>query len=134
MWLDAPVGYMASFKHLCAKRPDLSFEEYWERDENTELVHFIGKDIIHLAVFQKNDERTTYNMIYLDGKKWVKQTKDDIVANMISTWIKWWPTQRYKSKEEELKWAQANVDSFADLKKSAEEVLHQCKVYKLFNV
>jgi len=29
---------------------------------------FIGKDIIHAAVFQKNDERTTYNMIYLDGK------------------------------------------------------------------
>ncbi|PZR24643.1 MAG: DNA gyrase/topoisomerase IV subunit A [Citrobacter freundii] len=29
---------------------------------------FIGKDIIHVAVFQKNDERTTYNMIYADGK------------------------------------------------------------------
>ena len=31
---------------------------------------FVGKDIIHAAVFQKNDERTTYNMIYLDGSKW----------------------------------------------------------------
>jgi topoisomerase IV subunit A len=29
---------------------------------------FIGKDIMHVAVFQKNDERTTYNMIYMDGK------------------------------------------------------------------
>jgi topoisomerase-4 subunit A len=29
---------------------------------------FIGKDILHAAVFQKNDERTTYNMIYMDGK------------------------------------------------------------------
>jgi len=87
-----------------------------------------------ISNYYYNSQKPTSSLIYLDGKKWVKQTKDDIVANMISTWIKWWPTQRYKSKEEELKWAQANVDSFADLKKSAEEVLHQCKVYKLFNV
>ena len=36
---------------------------------------FIGKDIIHLAVFQKNDERTTYNMIYVDGKSGVSFAK-----------------------------------------------------------
>ncbi|MBU3714244.1 MAG: DNA gyrase/topoisomerase IV subunit A, partial [Ferruginibacter sp.] len=36
---------------------------------------FIGKDIIHVAVFQKNDERTTYNMIYLDGKSGVSYAK-----------------------------------------------------------
>jgi topoisomerase-4 subunit A len=36
---------------------------------------FIGKDIIYVAVFQKNDERTTYNMIYLDGKSGVSYSK-----------------------------------------------------------
>lgn len=36
---------------------------------------FIGKDIIHAAVFEKNDERTTYNMIYVDGKSGVSYAK-----------------------------------------------------------
>ena len=36
---------------------------------------FIGKDIIHLAVFQKNDERTTYNMVYADGKTGISYAK-----------------------------------------------------------
>ncbi len=47
VWLDAPVGYMASFKNLCEKRKDLNFEEYWSADSKTELYHFIGKDIIY---------------------------------------------------------------------------------------
>ena len=36
---------------------------------------FIGKDIIHVAVFKKNDERTTYNMIYAEGKKGISYAK-----------------------------------------------------------
>ncbi|MGI9264496.1 MAG: methionine--tRNA ligase, partial [Gammaproteobacteria bacterium] len=47
VWLDAPVGYMASFKSLCDKRKDLDFDEWWESDSTTELYHFIGKDIIY---------------------------------------------------------------------------------------
>ncbi len=47
VWLDAPVGYMASFKNLCDKRKDLNFDEYWKADSKTELYHFIGKDIIY---------------------------------------------------------------------------------------
>jgi len=47
VWLDAPVGYMASFKNLCARRPDLDFDEYWKKDSTAELYHFIGKDIIN---------------------------------------------------------------------------------------
>ncbi|HLV19009.1 MAG TPA: methionine--tRNA ligase [Pseudomonas sp.] len=47
VWLDAPVGYMASFKNLCKRRPDLDFDEYWKKDSTTELYHFIGKDIIN---------------------------------------------------------------------------------------
>lgn len=47
VWLDAPVGYMASFKNLCARRPELDFDEFWNKDSTTELYHFIGKDIIN---------------------------------------------------------------------------------------
>src|SRR3990167_9639861 len=47
VWLDAPVGYMASFKHLCEQRKDIQFDEYWNEDSDVELYHFIGKDIIY---------------------------------------------------------------------------------------
>ena len=47
VWLDAPVGYPASFKHLCDRRDDLNFEEYWRPGHETELYHFIGKDIMY---------------------------------------------------------------------------------------
>ncbi|WP_031433934.1 methionine--tRNA ligase [Methylomarinum vadi] len=46
VWLDAPIGYMASFKHLCDKL-DLNFDEFWSKDSDAELYHFIGKDIIY---------------------------------------------------------------------------------------
>ena len=47
VWLDAPVGYLASFKNLCDSRTDLHFDEYFAADSQTELYHFIGKDIIY---------------------------------------------------------------------------------------
>ena len=46
VWLDAPIGYMASFKKL-ANEKNLSFDEYWEEGSQTELIHFIGKDILY---------------------------------------------------------------------------------------
>ncbi|PCI18643.1 MAG: methionine--tRNA ligase [Piscirickettsiaceae bacterium] len=46
VWLDAPVGYMGSFKNLCDKK-GLDFDEYWAKDSTTELYHFIGKDIVY---------------------------------------------------------------------------------------
>jgi len=47
VWLDAPVGYMASFRNLCARRDDLDFDEYWRPGGDTEVYHFIGKDIMY---------------------------------------------------------------------------------------
>ncbi|TRX56594.1 methionine--tRNA ligase [Thalassomonas sp. M1454] len=46
VWLDAPIGYMGSFKNLCDKR-GINFDEFWEKDSTAELYHFIGKDIIY---------------------------------------------------------------------------------------
>ncbi|HZV97738.1 MAG TPA: methionine--tRNA ligase [Methylophilaceae bacterium] len=46
VWLDAPIGYMASFKKLCTDT-GLDFDEYWKKDSSAELYHFIGKDILY---------------------------------------------------------------------------------------
>ena len=46
VWLDAPVGYMASFQYLAQQR-QLNFDEWWQADSSTELYHFIGKDILY---------------------------------------------------------------------------------------
>lgn len=46
VWLDAPIGYIASFKNWCDKN-DVDFDEYWNKDSDTELYHFIGKDIAY---------------------------------------------------------------------------------------
>jgi methionyl-tRNA synthetase len=46
VWLDAPVGYMGSFRQLC-KEDGVDFDEYWEKDSKAELYHFIGKDILY---------------------------------------------------------------------------------------
>jgi len=46
VWLDAPMGYFASFKNLCDRRDDLNFDDFLAKDSDAELYHFIGKDII----------------------------------------------------------------------------------------
>ena len=46
VWLDAPIGYMASFKALC-KKQDINFDAFWSPDSTAELYHFIGKDIVN---------------------------------------------------------------------------------------
>ncbi len=47
VWLDAPMGYFASFKHLCDKRDEPDFDDFLRPDSDAELYHFIGKDIIY---------------------------------------------------------------------------------------
>ncbi|MCL1623904.1 methionine--tRNA ligase [Moraxella sp. Tifton1] len=48
VWVDAPIGYMASFKnYINAKRPELTFDDYWKADSTNEVYHFIGKDIVY---------------------------------------------------------------------------------------
>ncbi|MBI3345048.1 MAG: methionine--tRNA ligase [Gammaproteobacteria bacterium] len=46
VWLDAPVGYMASFKNYC-ERKGINFDAYWSEGSDAELYHFIGKDILY---------------------------------------------------------------------------------------
>jgi methionyl-tRNA synthetase len=46
VWLDAPIGYMGSFRNLC-DRNGLDFDEFWKPDSQAEVYHFIGKDILY---------------------------------------------------------------------------------------
>ncbi|TNG88118.1 methionine--tRNA ligase [Pasteurellaceae bacterium USgator11] len=71
VWLDAPIGYMASFKNLC-DRQGLNFDEFWHKDSKTELYHFIGKDIMYFhslfwpAMLEGSDYRKPSN-IFVHG-------------------------------------------------------------------
>ncbi|MGI9221175.1 MAG: methionine--tRNA ligase [Woeseiaceae bacterium] len=83
VWLDAPVGYAASFMNLCKRREDLDFDEYWRPGHDTELYHFIGKDIMYFhtlfwpAVLQGAGFRTptsvfAHGFLTVNGKKMSK--------------------------------------------------------------
>lgn len=82
VWLDAPIGYMASFKNLC-DREGLDFEEFWGKNAATELYHFIGKDIINFhalfwpAMLHSADFRTptgvfAHGFLTVNGQKMSK--------------------------------------------------------------
>jgi len=47
VWLDAPIGYMAAFKHYCKTNDELNFDDFWRQDSECEVHHFIGKDIVN---------------------------------------------------------------------------------------
>jgi len=47
VWVDAPIGYMASFKNLCDKTEELDFDDFWSPESDAEIYHIIGKDIVY---------------------------------------------------------------------------------------
>ena len=71
VWLDAPIGYMASFKKLC-DNSELNFDDFFGKDSDTELYHFIGKDIVYFhalfwpATLMGSDFRTP-NAVFAHG-------------------------------------------------------------------
>ena len=87
VWLDAPIGYMASFQHLCdserGKQAGLSFDAFWGPDSTAEMYHFIGKDIIyfhalfwpamlHGAGFRAPSAVLAHGFLTVDGQKMSK--------------------------------------------------------------
>lgn len=96
VWLDAPIGYMGSFKNLCNKRDDLSFDEYWKQDSTAELYHFIGKDIVYFhslfwpamldgAGFRKPNNVFVHGYVTVNGAKMSKSKGTFVKA---STYLK----------------------------------------------
>ncbi len=83
VWLDAPIGYMASFRNLCDKTEGLDFDAYWAPESDAELYHFIGKDIIyfhtlfwpamlHGAGFRTPSAVFAHGFLTVDGAKMSK--------------------------------------------------------------
>ncbi|MDB4281576.1 methionine--tRNA ligase [Paraglaciecola sp.] len=83
VWVDAPVGYMASFKNLCDRTNGLNFDEYWNKDSDAELYHFIGKDITYFhclfwpamlegAGFRKPTGVNVHGFVTVNGAKMSK--------------------------------------------------------------
>ncbi|MBD3754669.1 MAG: methionine--tRNA ligase [Gammaproteobacteria bacterium] len=90
VWLDAPVGYIASFKAYCAKS-GLNFDDYWAKDSDAEVYHFIGKDIIYFhalfwpamlsgAGFRTPDAIYAHGFLTVDGQKMSKSRGTFIMA------------------------------------------------------
>ncbi|AMA64885.1 Methionine--tRNA ligase [Candidatus Arsenophonus lipoptenae] len=50
VWLDAPIGYIGTFKNLCKKKPNIDFDSYWNKNSTVALYHFIGKDITYFHI------------------------------------------------------------------------------------
>jgi methionyl-tRNA synthetase len=82
VWLDAPIGYLASFKNYC-DRTGVDFNEFMRADSPTEMVHFIGKDIIYFhalfwpamlkgAGFRLPNRVYAHGFLTVDGKKMSK--------------------------------------------------------------
>ncbi|MFM9797609.1 methionine--tRNA ligase [Aeromonas dhakensis] len=92
VWLDAPIGYMASFKNLCNKRGDIDFDSYWKADSKAELYHFIGKDIAYFhclfwpsmlegAGFRKPTKVNVHGYVTVNGAKMSKSKGTFIKAS-----------------------------------------------------
>ena len=90
VWLDAPIGYMGSFKNLCAQK-GLDFNEYFKPDSQTELYHFIGKDILYFhalfwpaelqhAGFRTPTKIFAHGFLTVDGAKMSKSRGTFITA------------------------------------------------------
>ena len=97
VWLDAPIGYMASFRRLCEETPGLAFDDFWKAgvENETEVYHFIGKDIIyfhalfwpamlHGAGFRKPSAVFAHGFLTVDGQKMSKSRGTFIQAR---TWL-----------------------------------------------
>jgi methionyl-tRNA synthetase len=91
VWLDAPIGYMACLQHLCQKRSDIQFADYWDKQTDSELYHFIGKDIIYFhalfwpAILNSADFRLPTNVfvhgfLTINGQKMSKSRGTYITA------------------------------------------------------
>jgi methionyl-tRNA synthetase len=83
VWLDAPIGYMASFRNLCDRTEGLEFDAFWAPNSTAEVYHFIGKDIIYFhalfwpAMLHGADFRTptavfSHGFLTVDGQKMSK--------------------------------------------------------------
>ncbi len=124
VWLDAPVGYMASFKHFCDKN-GMDFDAWWQADSQTELHHFIGKDIVNFhalfwpAILKATGHRLptkihTHGFLTINGQKMSKSRGTFIKAETYlkqfrSDYLRYYFASKLSGKFEDL---DLNLDDF----------------------
>ena len=118
VWLDAPVGYMASFKNLC-DRIGVDFDEYFKADSQTEMYHFIGKDILYFhalfwpAMLHFSGHRAptgvyAHGFLTVDGQKMSKSRGTFITAksyleqSLNPEWMRYYIAAKLNSKIEDI--------------------------------
>ena len=93
VWMDAPIGYMASFQNYCSAQndPNLQFDDFWNAGSSAEVHHFIGKDIVNFhalfwpavldgAGFRTPTKVHTHGFVTVDGTKMSKSRGTFILA------------------------------------------------------
>ena len=118
VWLDAPVGYMASFKNLC-DRIGIDFDEYFKADSQTEMYHFIGKDILyfhalfwpamlHFSGLRAPTGVYAHGFLTVDGQKMSKSRGTFITAKsyleqgLNPEWMRYYIAAKLNSKIEDI--------------------------------
>ncbi|HEZ6344185.1 TPA: methionine--tRNA ligase [Neisseria meningitidis] len=118
VWLDAPVGYMASFKNLCG-RIGIDFDEYFKAGSQTEMYHFIGKDILYFhalfwpAMLHFSGRRAptgvyAHGFLTVDGQKMSKSRGTFITAKsyleqgLNPEWMRYYIAAKLNSKIEDI--------------------------------
>ncbi|MCO6526684.1 methionine--tRNA ligase [Snodgrassella sp.] len=118
VWLDAPIGYMASFKNLC-ERIGVDFDQWFRADADTEMYHFIGKDILYFhalfwpATLQYANLRAptgifAHGFLTVDGQKMSKSRGTFITARsyleqrLNPEWLRYYFAAKLNSKIEDL--------------------------------
>ena len=125
VWLDAPIGYMGSFKNLC-ERENIRFDDYWQLQSDTELYHFIGKDILYFhalfwpAMLQNAGYRTptkifAHGFLTVNGEKMSKSRGTFITAEsyleqgLSPEWLRYYYAAKLNSTLEDI---DLNLDDF----------------------
>ncbi len=125
VWLDAPIGYMASFRHFC-DRTGVDFDTFWNADSTAELYHFIGKDIVyfhalfwpamlHGAGFRKPSGVYAHGFLTVDGAKMSKSRGTFIKArtylrHLDPEYLRYYFAAKLSSRVDDL---DLNLDDFA---------------------
>ena len=125
VWLDAPIGYMGSFKHLCS-REAIDFDAYWHKETETELYHFIGKDILYFhalfwpAMLEHAGYRTptqifAHGFLTVNGEKMSKSRGTFITAHsylqqgLNPEWLRYYYAAKLNGSMEDI---DLNLDDF----------------------
>lgn len=117
VWLDAPIGYMASFRQLC-DRSELDFDDFWAAGSDAELYHFIGKDILYFhalfwpamlegAGFRKPTAIFAHGFLTVNGQKMSKSrgtfiTAKDYRDHLDPDWLRYYFAARLNARVEDI--------------------------------